>query len=365
MRLLIVSDEGEVRSSLLEILQTNGYPPPLFASSCAEALAILSLGQQGDKDIPVDVILVDADLPGDAGLELCRRFEEVPCLEDIPRLLMTGQPATVALDSARAAGAGDFVRKPVQAPELLGRLHAACRLKRHLDACRQHTRELQRLNGELQHLSVIDELTGVANRRSFNRVMAHEWARAAREAAPLSLLMIDIDSFKAYNDHYGHQSGDECLRRVAAALTGAARRPGDHVARYGGEEFTVLLPQTGGPGALTVAESLRAAVEGLNLPHARSPSHGRVTISVGVASTLPERRGCSDSLVAAADRAMYEAKSDGRNCVRSYTGPLVHVHPAHDETRPAQPPRTPRADATDSDEESTEATPGRAGDHQE
>ena len=358
MRLLIVSDEEEICSSLLEVLGANGFPQPLFASSCPEALAVLALEKQDGRDVPVDVILVDADLPGDAGLQLCRRFEEAPCLKDIPRLLMTGLPATLALEVARAAGAGDFVRKPVQTPELLGRLHAACALKHHLDTCREHTRELERLNRELRHLSAIDELTGIANRRSFNKVLAQEWARAAREAIPLSLLMIDIDFFKAYNDHYGHQTGDECLRRVADALTNVARRPGDHVARYGGEEFAVILSHTGTQGAQTVAEALRAGVEGLNVRHARSPVHDRVTISLGVASTVPERRGSSDTLIAAADEVIYEAKRDGRNRVRSYTGPLVRVHPAHQETRPAHSLRT-------QPEASTEAAPGRAGDHQE
>ena len=358
MRLLIVSGEDELRSSLLDVLQANGYPPPVFAPTCPEALAVLALEKRGAKDVPIDVILVDADLPGDAALELCRRFEEAPCLEDIPRLMMTGRPAPLALEVARAAGAGDFVRKPIQAAELLGRLHAACTLKHQLDTCREHTRELERLNGELQQLSSTDELTGIANRRSFNKVLAQEWARATREAIPLSLLMIDIDFFKAFNDYYGHQRGDECLRRVADALNGVARRPGDLVARYGGEEFAVILSHTGAPGARTVAEALRAGVEGLNVRHALSPVHDRVTISLGVASTVPEQRGSANTLVAAADLATYEAKRDGRNRVRAYTGPLIHIHPAHQETPAARPPRTPR-------EASHEAAPGRAGEHQE
>lgn len=159
MRLSIASDEKGVRSSLLDVLEANGYPPPLFAPPCPEALAVLSLEKQGEKDVPVDVI-------SDAALELCQRFEEAPCLEDIPRLLLTGRPATLAFEVARATGAGDFVRNPLQTPELLGPLHAACALKRQLETSRQHTRELERLNGELQHLSAIDELTGIANRRS-------------------------------------------------------------------------------------------------------------------------------------------------------------------------------------------------------
>lgn len=317
MRLLIVSHEEEVRRSLLAVLQEKGHPPPLFATTCQEALAALSPEKEGKTNVPIDVIVVDADLPGDAGLELCRRFEEVPCLEDIPRLMITGRPGTLALEVAQATGAGDFVRKPVQAPEFLGRLHAAYALKRQLDACRKHTRELERANGELQHLSVMDELTGIANRRFFNNVMTQEWARSARAVIPLSLIMIDIDFFKFYNDHFGHQRGDACLRRVADALTGVAKRPGDYVARYGGEEFTVILSHTGLQGALTVAEALRTGVEDLNLQHPRSPVHDRVTISLGVASTVPERCGSPDLLVATADQATYQAKRDGRNRVRS------------------------------------------------
>lgn len=344
MRLLIVNDEEEVRASLLTTLRESGHPTPLFASTCREALTALNSEARDGRDVPIDVVLVDADLPGDIGLEVCRRLEELPCLEDIPRLLMTGRVGTQALEVTKTAGAIDFVRKPVQTTELLGRLHAACVLKRQLDTCREHTEKLERLNGELQHLAVMDELTGIANRRFFNLVMAQEWARSAREVIPFSLIMIDIDFFKDYNDHYGHQRGDECLRCVADALTVVARRPGDYVARYGGEEFTVILSHTGVQGAMKVAEALRTGVEGLNLQHPRSPVHDRVTISLGVASTVPERSGSSDLLVAAADQAIYEAKREGRNCVRSYTGPYIHLHPAHKETRPSCAPLTQRAD---------------------
>jgi diguanylate cyclase (GGDEF)-like protein len=245
---------------------------------------------------------------------------------------------------AKAASALDFVHKPVQPPELLGRLHAACVLKRQLDTCREHTQKLERLNGELQHLAVMDELTGIANRRFFNLVLAQEWARAAREVIPMSLIMIDIDFFKDYNDHFGHQKGDECLRRVADALTVVARRPGDYVARYGGEEFTVVLSHTDVQGALKVAEALRTRVEGLNLPHPRSSVHDRVTISLGVASTVAEHSGSPDMLVAAADQAIYEAKREGRNRVRHYTGSLFQIHPAHEKARPSCASLTQRVD---------------------
>jgi diguanylate cyclase (GGDEF)-like protein len=170
-------------------------------------------------------------------------------------------------------------------------------------------------------VAILDELTAVPNRRFFNLLLRQEWARAAREAHPLSILLIDVDLFKGYNDRYGHPAGDACLARIAGALNTLARRPGDAVARYGGEEFVALLAHTADKGAAIVGETLRAAVEGLNLEHAGSP-FGQVTISVGVGSTVPDRGSTPERLLAAADHALYEAKSTGRNRVAVFHGCL-------------------------------------------
>jgi diguanylate cyclase (GGDEF)-like protein len=145
--------------------------------------------------------------------------------------------------------------------------------------------------------------------------MIRIWRRAQREAAPVSLVLIDIDHFKKYNDHYGHLAGDDCLRRVAQALQHAVKRPFDLVARYGGEEFAVVLPDTGIPGAKRLAEEMRKAVEALDIAHALSALSGRVTISSGVAALAPEAGAHPDMLIAAADACLYEAKLAGRNRV--------------------------------------------------
>jgi diguanylate cyclase (GGDEF)-like protein len=174
----------------------------------------------------------------------------------------------------------------------------------------------------LENLAFLDGLTGIANRRQFDEHLEREWRRLTRRSAPLSLLMIDIDHFKGLNDHYGHGYGDDCLRRVAGALADVARRSGDLPARYGGEEFAVVLPDTGTDGALTVAEKIRAAVEALRLPHVASRVAGHVTVSVGVAGGIPRHRGTPRELVNAADRALYRAKSSGRN--------RIHGEPSED-----------------------------------
>ena len=166
---------------------------------------------------------------------------------------------------------------------------------------------------ELERLATRDGLTGVANRRCFDDTLNMEWRRASRESRALSLLMIDVDFFKRYNDTYDHQGGDECLRQVAAAMSGVVKRASDAVARYGGEEFSVLMPATEPEGALLVAERIRAAVEALHLPHSGSDVADHVTISVGVASILATNSGMPARLVAAADAALYRAKHEGRN----------------------------------------------------
>jgi diguanylate cyclase (GGDEF)-like protein len=193
------------------------------------------------------------------------------------------------------------------------------KLRRDLKAARLKLRELsQRMDQStsvLQQRSSIDALTEVPNRRVFDETLSREWARARRSETPLSLLMVDVDSFKKHNDTYGHQGGDTCLRQVAAALRESAKRPADLVARYGGEEFGVILPEVDEKGALVVAEKMRAAVAALKLPHINSVTGIDVTISVGVASTVPTKDGSATVLITWADEALYRAKSVGGNQV--------------------------------------------------
>ena len=183
--------------------------------------------------------------------------------------------------------------------------------------------EIQRINAQLQDsnlllegLTLTDELTGVANRRAFMAAFLSEWRRAQRTAQPLSLLMVDVDHFKAFNDRYGHPAGDQCLCAVAATIRDTLQRPGDVVARYGGEEFAVVLPDTDKAGAIVIGELVRTAIEGIAGP-ANVAGVAPVTASVGVATMLPDPALTHVMLLEAADRALYTAKSAGRNTVRS------------------------------------------------
>jgi len=164
----------------------------------------------------------------------------------------------------------------------------------------------------LQELANHDGLTGIANRRAFDETLKLEWRRTMREVQPLSLLMVDVDRFKHYNDSYGHLAGDECLKKVAGAMSDEMQRASDVVARYGGEEFAVILPNSALDGAIVVAERLRAAVEKLGIVFANSEL-GHVTVSIGVASVTPSATGDSWQLISTADAALYRAKASGRN----------------------------------------------------
>jgi diguanylate cyclase (GGDEF)-like protein/PAS domain S-box-containing protein len=175
------------------------------------------------------------------------------------------------------------------------------------------------LEDQLQRLALSDGLTGLANRRAFDQVLNMEWLRTMRESTHMSLLLLDLDHFKSFNDHYGHQVGDDCLRAVAAAIARAVRRPSDLAARYGGEEFAVILPSTDSAGAVAVADQIRANIHQLMLPHAENPEgDGFVTASMGAATALCRTGGTmvmQESLLAAADTALYKAKQSGRNQV--------------------------------------------------
>ena len=228
-------------------------------------------------------------------------------------ILFRGRPLGVLnVESASAEVFSPDIQMVLRtiAGQLAGAIHMAT-INRELEEANERLREA---NQRLERLSQLDDLTGIANRRAFDEVLAGEWRRAARAERPLSLLMIDIDFFKDYNDRYGHQQGDETLRAVAGALRDSLHRAGDFVARYGGEEFVVLLPGMDAGRAAAFAETLRARVEALAVPHTRSPFRV-VTISLGVAGVVPTRAAAPADLLERADQALYAAKHGGRNRV--------------------------------------------------
>jgi diguanylate cyclase (GGDEF)-like protein len=183
----------------------------------------------------------------------------------------------------------------------------------------ERTRALEEANNKLEVLSNTDGLTGIANRRSFDRRLVHEWNRGQRAGTPLALIMLDVDLFKHFNDRYGHLAGDDCLKALAQAMTRSARRAGDVVARYGGEEFVVLLPSTSAHEALETARYIQQEVWALALPHEET-LHGIVTVSLGVASLVPSEQHSPEYLVNQADLALYCAKEKGRNCLHLTEG---------------------------------------------
>ena len=236
-------------------------------------------------------------------------------------IMMTGWDTSGQLQAAFAAGASDYLTKPIEPSELLARLHAAVNvtqeLRRRSDRVQRLVEIQQQTSAELDALRCLacqDDLTGTANRRQFNDSLRQEWARGVRDGLPLGLLMVDIDHFKAFNDTYGHPLGDLCLRQVADAMRSAPRRAGDLLARYGGEEFAVLLPNTPLAGAVAVGEAIVRQMAETALAHAGSPT-GFVTLSIGAASMIPSGLAGPADLVQAADRALYAAKRNGRNRV--------------------------------------------------
>jgi diguanylate cyclase (GGDEF)-like protein len=327
MAILIVDDAPDDRNLVKSLLGNEGYTEVLTAGSSRQAFRQLGLDDPALAPAGIDVILLDVAMPEMSGVEACAVINGHERLRDIPIIMMAGPAETAALEQAFAAGATDYVAKPPTGLELLARVRACLRVKREIDrrkALEQESFEVTRLLDaayrRLQHISFLDGLTAIANRRRFDEFIDLEWRRALRSATPMSLIMIDVDFFKTYNDTYGHQSGDDCLKRVANALNTALNRPGDLAARYGGEEFAVVLAGTHPAGAAAVAEALRSRVEGLDIPHAGSRVSDRVTISLGVASMAPGRESAPADLISKADRALYEAKRGGRNRVQVAEG---------------------------------------------
>jgi two-component system, cell cycle response regulator len=303
MRILVVDDDPDIASLLVARLRTLGYDAEAACDGQA-ALARVSAA-------PPDLIMLDVSMPGMTGLEVLDALRARDL--DLAVVLVTGWGSEdVAIDALRR-GADDYLRKPFPPEELeatLRRTVGRLELRRQNQALRH---ELEERAAIMEHQALSDPLTGLPNRRAFDRDLERLTELAKRHAAAFSLLMVDIDRFKRVNDTLGHAAGDDVLRTVASTLAARVRRS-DVVARIGGEEFAVLLPRTNRDGALQVAEELRLAVG--NASTRTAGQDVQVTISIGVAGS-----DYSDETTAAADAALYAAKANGRNRVQVYAGP--------------------------------------------
>ncbi len=268
------------------------------------------------------VILLDLHMPLLNGFELLSQLRQHATTCHIPVLMLSVDGSAASKEKAFQLGASDYIIKTPTPTELLARLQ--CHSRAYIDHLERESLQrnlhetqlkLQQSLTLLESISSLDGLTDVANRRFFDHIFAREWQRSLRETSALSLIFIDVDDFKAYNQHYGHLAGDDCLKEIATALQQELKRPSDLIARYASEEFVVLLPNTHGQGAMLIAERLRQTIESLNLEHQSSRCLDYVSVSLGVATTSPKRKDQSYDFLEAADKALFQAKEEGRNRV--------------------------------------------------
>ena len=290
-RVLIVDDERSNISLLGNLLQPDCEV--VVATDGESAL------RRAAAPARPDLILLDVMMPGMDGYQVCKQLKDSDATRDIPVIFITamGEEDDEAL--GLRIGAVDYVTKPFS-PAIL-----KMRIRTHV--------ELKRLRDHWHRLSMVDALTQIANRRSFDEALDTAWRSAMRHNQPLALIMADVDHFKAYNDHHGHAAGDDCLRRVAQAMKQEVKRAGDLLARFGGEEFVCLMPEADLHGAETVGRRMCAAVTELALPHEHPAVQGTISISVGLAVLVPNSAQNPTELIIQADRRLYDAKRGGRN----------------------------------------------------
>lgn len=299
--ILIAEDDRTIRYNMAQLLENEGYQV-IEVSNGEECLAAYQ------KTTP-NLVLLDAIMPKMHGFDCCRQLNELPESVYIPILMITGLADEASINKAFDCGVSDFITKPIRWPILKQRVRL--QLQKH-----QLYKKVEDANQQLSQLAFIDDLTQLSNRRVFSERLQQEWRRMARAKSSLSVILGDIDAFKAYNDTYGHLQGDHALIQVAQAIKKCLKRPADMAARYGGEEFAALLPGTPLAGAMQVAEEIRHSVKALAIPHQHSTNCDLITISLGVASVIPNTQSISaELLLQATDKALYQAKAEGRDRV--------------------------------------------------
>ena len=313
MRILVVDDFEDARILLERILKNGGISDIVTADSAQVAFDLLGLGKGENAAPNVDLILMDQVMPGIDGIEALTRIKADEKLRDIPIIMVTAQDEVETLKTALDCGALDYIAKPVNKIELLARVRSGLKLKQEIDKRKENEKKLLAMNETLHRLSFLDGLTGIANRRYFDQLLHQECRRAVREKRPLSMIMIDIDYFKNYNDTYGHQQGDYCLKQLARIFRQALMRPADFVARYGGEEFAAVLPNTEMEGAVTLAKIIQSKIADAKIPHSSSMVSDMVTVSLGVGSWNFLASCRPSDFINDVDKALYRAKGEGRN----------------------------------------------------
>jgi len=312
-RVLLVDDQAIVAEALRRMLADE---PDIEYHYCSDPVQAINEA----VSFKPTVILQDLVMPDVDGLMLLKFFRSNPQVSSVPIIVLSTKEEPKIKSEAFELGASDYLVKFPDKIEVIARIRAHSRsflAQQQRDeayrALREMQKELEAKNSELERLSSLDGLTGIANRRIFDEFIKREWLRAARDGSSISLILIDIDHFKKFNDGYGHQGGDDCLRKVARTLASTVKRPSDLVARYGGEEFAVVMPGTDREGALKIAEALRSGVDSMNLTHEFSTTADHVTISLGVATMPPSGTTAPEELITKADEALYQAKEAGRN----------------------------------------------------
>ena len=290
---VLVVDDTTINLQILIELLSDEFEV-VFATSGREALAVAS-------EVLPDLVLLDIQMPEMDGYAVMKAFKADPVLQEIPVIFITAMSQQEDEIYGLELGAVDYISKPFN--PTITRLRV------------RNQMELKRLRDVQTTLALLDGLTGLPNRRAHDQCLNREWHRALRNRTKLSMIMIDIDYFKNYNDKHGHLEGDDCLIKVAATLAASAVRAGDFVARYGGEEFACILPETDDDGVFITAERMRHAIEQLEIRHGASATAPCVTVSLGCATIGPIQENGQELLPAMADRMLYKAKYAGRNRV--------------------------------------------------
>ena len=310
-RILIIEDEAVTAMDLKGELESFGYEVVGIADDRVSATWLAN-------ETRPDLIITDIRLAhGDSGIEAAQEILETM---DVALVFLTAHSDPRTLNDAVALSPLAFLIKPYDTRELNATIELAISRHRKDASMRRLARELSASNEQqtavkdaLAELAITDPLTGLRNRRGMETILSNEWSRLGREHLPLTLLMVDIDHFKEYNDSFGHLRGDECLKQVAGTLREVSRRPGDAACRFGGEEFLLILPGINRAGAQALAVQLLEAVRSLGIPHPQNSAADVVTVSIGLAAGVPERDTTYQAMLERADAGLYKAKAAGRN----------------------------------------------------